>query len=461
MKIIMCDDEPWALKGIQNIIDWKSYGFSSVKGFLRSGEAWQEILSDPPDVVVTDIRMPGMSGLELLEKAKTHNLQCLFVIVSAYAEFEYAQRALEGHAFAYVLKPFNPEKLKELALRLRREVMRRHCYALTPVMLRESVHILSTGAARDSFGKKVEENPVFHGNYRICAATSVPKGAEDLWFSVYDDLHIAILNGNEDNSLPAFCGLSRAETGGVFKAERVKEALTALYSMRFYGDRGVCTYEASEDSSELFPQDLSGAIQSGNLARMNACLDLYETCVLNRKPMVDTVTMFYNRLLEALTESLPGQSLPADIHGFKSCFQMCNLFYSADFFFSNVRILLEGLFRKQSAGDDRIDSLIKRIVEYVDGHYREHLSLELLAGRFNISLSYLSRQFKAETGISFSQYLTSKRIAYAAYLLEHTRLSMTEISEKAGWQDVSYFSKVFKKHRGISPLNYRKEKQHE
>lgn len=461
MKIIMCDDEPWALKGIQNIIDWKSYGFSSVKGFLRSGEAWQEILSDPPDVVITDIRMPGMSGLELLEKAKTHSLKCLFVIVSAYAEFEYAQRALEGHAFAYVLKPYDPQKLRELALRLRREVMRQHCFALNPVMLRETVHILSTGAARDSFGKQVEKNPMFHGDYRICAATSVPKGAENLWFSVYDDLHLAILSANEDRDVPDFCGLSTVETGGTFKAEKVKEALIALYSMRFYGGRGKCIYVASEDSGELFPQDLSSAIQAGNLARISNSLDLYETCVLNRKPMVDTVALFYNRLLEILTENLPGQSLPADIHGFKSCFQMCNFFYSADFFFSNIRILMEGLFHRKSITDDRSGSLIKRIVEYVDGHYREHLSLELLAGKFNISLSYLSRQFKAETGISFSQYLTDKRIVYAAYLLEHTGLSMTEISEMAGWQDVFYFSKVFKKHRGISPLNYRKGKQHE
>lgn len=122
MKIIMCDDEPWALKGIRNIIEWEKYGFTSVKTFLRSGEAWQEILTGAPDVVITDIRMPGMSGLELLEKAKTYKLECLFVIVSAYAEFEYAQRALEGQAFAYVLKPFDKEKLEELAQRLRREV---------------------------------------------------------------------------------------------------------------------------------------------------------------------------------------------------------------------------------------------------------------------------------------------------------------------------------------------------
>lgn len=461
MKIIMCDDEPWALKGIQNIIDWKSYGFSSIKGFLRSGEAWQEILSDPPDVVVTDIRMPGMTGMDLLEKAKRHNLSCLFVIVSAYAEFEYAHRALEGHAFAYILKPYDSEKLNELALRLRREVMTRRCRELNPVMLRETVHILSTGAARNSFGKKVEENPLFRAPYRICAATTVPREGEDLWFSVYDDLHLSVIADNDCEKYPDVCGLSTVEAGGAFNAEKIREALTALYSLRFYGDSSVCTYEEQDKNMEVFPKNLSEAVKAGNLARINLCLDLYETCVLDGKPMVDTVTLFYNRLLETLSDSLPGHSLPADIHGFKSCFQMCNLFYSVDFFFSNIRILLEGLFSRQNSADDRSGSLIKRIVEYVDGHYREHLSLELLAGRFNISLSYLSRQFKAETGISFSQYMTDKRIVYAAYLLEHTRLSMTEISEMAGWQDVFYFSKVFKKHRGISPLNYRKEKRHE
>ncbi len=459
MKIIMCDDEPWALKGIRNIIEWEKYGFTSVKTFLRSGEAWQEILTGAPDVVITDIRMPGMSGLELLEKAKTYKLECLFVIVSAYAEFEYAQRALEGQAFAYVLKPFDKEKLEELAQRLRREVTQKYCQALNPLMLRETMHILSGDA-----GKKPAEartfNPWFEGPYRLCAATAVPHETEHVWFSVYDDLHLAVLSEQEAQEVTEACGLSRAGEGGILEPEKISQALTALYSLRFYGDSRPCPYKESGLPEQQILENMCAAVKKGDAAAMRGCIDLYEACVRDRKPMVDSITVFYNRLLDILQENLPRQALPQDLHGFTNCFQMCNLFYSVDFFFENIRVLPEHLLDFHGKTEDS-GSLIGRIVQYVDGHYKEHLSLELLASRFNLSLSHLSRQFKTETGTSFSKYLTAKRIAYAAYLLEYTQLSMTEISEMTGWQDVFYFSKVFKKSCGVSPMGYRKEKQRE
>ncbi|NLB21607.1 MAG: response regulator [Clostridium sp.] len=112
-KLIVCDDELTIRQGLMAIIK-KKYPKVEIPGSAANGfEAYQMILEHQPDVVLMDINMPGMSGLEVIEKSKIGSPGTKFIIVSGYDEFQYAQKAVQLHAFDYLLKPIDRNKLFE------------------------------------------------------------------------------------------------------------------------------------------------------------------------------------------------------------------------------------------------------------------------------------------------------------------------------------------------------------
>ena len=112
-RIYICDDEPWTLRDLGSVVDWRAYGFGEVRMFTDPREALAAIMDNKPDAVLTDVRMPGMTGLELIERCKAGGSAATFGVVSAYAEFEYAQSAMRYHVSEYLLK------LEEILLLLR------------------------------------------------------------------------------------------------------------------------------------------------------------------------------------------------------------------------------------------------------------------------------------------------------------------------------------------------------
>lgn len=113
LKLVIVDDESILLQGLIDTYDWTGMGFQVV-GTAQSGEqAIQVIKEKKPHVVLTDIRMKQITGLMVMEEIQKSGMDCLFVVISAYRDFEYAQQACDLGAFAYLLKPLEDEKLWE------------------------------------------------------------------------------------------------------------------------------------------------------------------------------------------------------------------------------------------------------------------------------------------------------------------------------------------------------------
>lgn len=113
LKLVIVDDEPILLQGLLETYEWNEMGFSVV-GTAKSGEEAIEVIEKTrPHVVLTDIRMKQVTGLMVMEKIQRRNIPCLFIVLSAYRDFEYAQKACELGAFSYLLKPIEDEKLYE------------------------------------------------------------------------------------------------------------------------------------------------------------------------------------------------------------------------------------------------------------------------------------------------------------------------------------------------------------
>lgn len=117
-QVYLIDDEIWALISLEKLIPWKEYGFCICGKSNSAKKAWDDICKNPPDVVITDIRMPGMTGLELLKRLHDSKMKTQVVLVSGFAEFQYAQEAIKHGAFEYLLKQVKREQLKECMIRL-------------------------------------------------------------------------------------------------------------------------------------------------------------------------------------------------------------------------------------------------------------------------------------------------------------------------------------------------------
>ncbi len=112
LKVLLVDDEPFILQGLKVLIDWNAEGYEVV-GAVRTGqEAIDYLKENPVDLVMTDIKMPVMSGIELLEEVRRDQISdAYFIILSGYNDFAYAQQAVRYHCIDYILKPVEKEQL--------------------------------------------------------------------------------------------------------------------------------------------------------------------------------------------------------------------------------------------------------------------------------------------------------------------------------------------------------------
>lgn len=126
IRTMIVDDEVWVCKLICNIIKWEDFGYTVVKQAYNGNDALQAIKDLKPDLVFTDIRMPGLDGLELIKETKACGLTTKFVIISGYSDFGYAKTAIDSGVLGYLLKPVEPEDLSVLLEKLKTELAADH-----------------------------------------------------------------------------------------------------------------------------------------------------------------------------------------------------------------------------------------------------------------------------------------------------------------------------------------------
>ena len=148
-QVLLIDDEPWALYGLKTLIDWEALGYR-IAGEAENGLKAMELLNKGNiDVVISDIRMPGMDGIQLMETIQEEKLPVEVILVSGYSEFEYARKAVRYGAFDYLLKQVSAAELTDVLRRLSDALKGREQGAPDP--LKEEAHLshMMTEVMRD------------------------------------------------------------------------------------------------------------------------------------------------------------------------------------------------------------------------------------------------------------------------------------------------------------------------
>ncbi len=128
IKVIIADDEPRICKLIEKLINWEELEMEVIKVASNGVEALEYIKEFNPDIVITDIRMPGYDGLEIIERTRKFNLDTEFIIISGYSEFEYAKKAINYKVNGYLLKPINKEELENALIEVKDNILKKKTY---------------------------------------------------------------------------------------------------------------------------------------------------------------------------------------------------------------------------------------------------------------------------------------------------------------------------------------------
>lgn len=472
-RLMLFDDEIWVIRGLLKAIPWEELGFKVIYHSTNSLEAYDKIVQMQPHLVLSDIKMPGITGLELLEKTQLLDNPPRFVLISAYAEFEYAHKALRYGAFDYLIKPLKKEDVVRTLQSVRQVLDQESKQAgyqveeqlflkrekMTAVQLFEANDRVPQGdkglviaCAKGFFDadrviyhrtKEALEHAVLFENDHFCFAL--------VDFREHTGKLEEQLKEIADSEM-AYMGLSMPFSMDGFVNLYVEQAAYAALQFMVCSDRNVCAFLENRDKEQTqqWKQSLAEAFEQGNGNLLAGLLrKLPDNLEREQKSFYDFVEVanFIARELEAFSIKTARRFRIDSIEAF------LNNYHHASEYFIDLQKEISELFEEK--GQSVIDLPI--IEKYIEQNYTQIQSVGDIAERFHVDLAYLSRVFKQTKGENMKAYLTAKKMDRAKYLLLYTDLKIYEVTEAVGYSDYFYFTKVFRKATGQTPSQFREQ----
>lgn len=511
-KVLLVDDERMILEGIQQIVDWSSADTELI-GTARNGiEAYELIVKEQPDFVISDISMPGLNGLELVEKTLQSFPGIRFIMLTGYKDFEYARSAMQYGVKHYLLKPCNEAQIYEALAELvtereeheeREQFVARMKDGLNKVLphvkeqfLRELVSNKTYGRNdleyyRELFGLNGEEHPIrlllfqlehSHEYEHLFALKNIAEDLLDgvllgatlngrLLMLIHETLEPAVLLRSLEEVKQTFLGfynveltVALSEAGPMESARKLyREALQCM-SHRFYvGEGSLITKgdlpadDRGSGDVELDEERMALLIKSGLSDEVERELERL-FCQLAQLCLEIGVTRSYVLELYAMLIRLCS---PEDRYRFTA--QMAEIvgldtLSSLKTFVKEAALHVTSGYYKNSIS--RRSSIVERMISIVEQHYMNaELTLNGVANEMlYMNPDYLGKVFKQVTGDNFSHYLSRLRIEKAAEQIRRSGdVKVFELADAYGFGGNSkYFSQAFKKWMGMTPTEYRK-----
>ena len=419
LRILLADDEPLVLIGLQGMLEWEKLGYT-VCGTARNGRIAQELIErEQPDIVIADVKMPVMDGLDLARACHEKGPLPVFIMLTSSEDFSYARRAIEAGVVDYLVK-----------------------MDLTPKSLCDAL-------ARAA--EQVNKERALNDTARTPSRTEMEAGLRTM----------------QDRFL------IRLYTGLIPDEEHLRQEMKGL-ELQLDG----CLVAAC---CEILPSN-PGMTSDQQLKLNLACCQMLETTLGNYLPAHATGTdVLHFNVLFALPEE-PAGGLKALLEPLlKKASQIVYNYFSARLLWAvgrpvqdplslsrrcreldTIRVLLSEaepiLFAVDLESDATASKLqtVAQVKAYIREHLSEKLTLADVADVFNFSPGYLSQLF-GRYGGGFVEYITEVRVAAAKEMLEKGDKKIYEIAEELGFESSFYFSKVFKKSTGLSPREYQQK----
>lgn len=521
MNILLIDDDRFVVTSLIKNIDWQTLGFDNVFTAYNISDAKDIITNNTVDLLLSDIDMPNGNGLELLTWVRQNHNDMPVIFLTNYADFDYAQKALTLKSFHYFLKPIEFGKLtsiiKDATLQLTKQnnQLGKNCEAFWHSFLHDEItdnsdalyqyfnHAQLPYSESDYFipimfdlfpysltSENQIKSPFSAHNRQIRYMKSTFKtvfieqltpadvfieynAASSRYLAVFKlenketpplltmdcERFIHSVSADTSCNINAFIGIPspissfrahlmelRAMTANCLNCTNCVQHLSEYHPV--FTEYPACDVE----TLELYLKNLqySAFLDYCNryLKRLSNSNSLYAVSLNSFQ--IDVVQTLYAFLL--------GKGILANKLFHDDTYHILsknakNSIYDMNLYLQYIIHLTEAYLKEQASDK----SIAKSIQDYIDHHYSEDISRNILTDIFYLDPDYASKVFKKELGISFKNYLIQKRIDTAKDLLVNTDLPINTIADNVGYGNYSYFTRIFKKIIGATPIEYRNQ----
>ncbi|HWT76235.1 MAG TPA: response regulator [Mobilitalea sp.] len=512
--VFISDDEASIREGLKCIMDWESLGFTICGEASNGSDALLEILAKQPNLVLMDIRMPKMHGIDVIIAAREQGFTGKCILLSGYSDFGYAQTAIRYGVDFYLTKPIDEDELLP-ALKTVKDTLDKENLNdkyVNHYKLRAKNAILQDLLANTSEGSaNLSQSDIKQLNldaemYQVVIYENFNRKIADLAYNFADLLKIT----NKGNSTFEYIKISAMDIillKGGFALKKFQDFLNhyeknspqkgspldslflaygqpvrtlndihlsycdalSLINRRFFCLQGQHTlgYEElphmnvkdnalTNECIQEYANQLTDHLQTFNRKKVAETLYQLNEYLYNVNDSISSIKLFlvdlYLQIKEKLNHIYNTINIP-----FPTNSTIIDLIEKKYYLYEIIRFFSEQFEMIMNAtGNSSRDSIIDDILYYIEHNYQSNIKLESIAPLFGYNSAYLGKIFSKTVGVNFNYYVDYIRINHSKELLLQNKLKVYEISEVIGYKNVDYFHKKFKKYVGVSPAEFRK-----
>lgn len=503
-KLLIVDDERIERNGVKMLLKGMGHEFEILEA-SNGKQACQILAENDVDMMLTDIKMPFMTGLDLVKHARDLKGHFPIAIFSGFGEFTYAQEAIKYGVTDYILKPVKPQEFKQTIFRMleacrlkemQEEEKWNHNSHLYKCYLRkylftgktEYIEKLSQEVAKLSNNKhKIEHiqnmmlldtDDNFFEEYGVNLVEQIEnltnRKIEYLDLNTNQMLLIFFQNTNDNYTRIAHkiynfileqyhvnCYIAVSQkTSKISDFPKAYQDLENLIVNKFYySNENIFLYEPEPESSPIedlkvdYQKQIQDCIERKDIPKLWDNFRKLKTQI--HRGTIDSqlyVKFIFCQIVKDIYEQIQKEDSSQMIEAVEAIYQAGSLDAICKIAEKCIRDFEQDCLQTKSNVRNDVD----QIKQYITGHMNEDLSIDKLASRVYLSQGYLSYIFKKETGMTISRYIKKCRMEKAQKLLKNSNLKIGEICEKLGFSNVSYFCQSFREYCGVSPERYRK-----
>lgn len=495
-RILIVDDEKFIRAGLRSMIERFRPSKYLIVEAKNGEEALSIIESQHFDIIISDIKMPKMTGLELSKEVSKLHPETKIIILSGFNDFEFAVESMKYGVKGYLLKPVERDKLFELLSTIEKEIeeadekkKRMNTYnknQLKYILLKESIDYEEIKNVVDGVKIKIFDKPYFisslNGDFHQLEKFKEEFDAfyhDGLEISFFDSMKNLVLICHKNISVHRFLNeiidYDFKFNIGVSHVSEDKNEIKKLYqrstdaSVLSYilSKHEICSsnnlgvkdynYKALERSLEKFAQKLEYTHQTVIKETIDTLYDIEKTACYRIGYMRDLNEIMKRSLCHMLESKLPQKysdliTRYGDITEYNHYTNLMLYKKALTNFLVDVVNHLNNLRDELSGGND-----IDFAISYIEANYYKDINMAMVSNHVSLNYSYFSQLFKEQTGMNFVDFLKHLRIEKSKELLKDTDYKIYEIGAKVGFQNPKHFMKSFKLIVGISPSEYRKK----
>ncbi len=513
-RVLIADDEMIIRMGLKAIVDWNALGFEIAGEASNGADALNFMHEQSPDLVMIDIRMPKLLGLEAIKDAREKGFAGKIIVLSGYSDFTYAQTAINYGVTAYLTKPVDVDDLTNALNKARNELdeenRQRESTDLYIQRAREGVLAEFMAGKLPAQDMNFEELGLTQDCYQVLLCEKYGHDEEDMSYNFsellkvanpagrdYEQISVGMLNAillkgshavekleelynrfeselppEKDSPLDTiFISCGGVVAGAEDIPESFDEALDQL-NHRFFCDQYQHIVMHDDRLSEDEKKAESFSRESLIAAYTDALVNHLQT--FNRNRIAETLKKLQTELYSAPMDVEQEKNLLLDLYlNIKEkliiLFNLQSIPFTDNsevarhiqrsYYLYEIILFFSEQFEKimNAIGYSSRDSIIDDVVHYIQHNYASNITLENIAPLFGYNSSYLGKIFSKKMGMNFNTYLDSIRIEHSKEILLSGKLQVYKIAEMVGYRNVDYFHIKFKKYTGLSPAEFRKQ----